>query len=209
MSCETPSSPPGPNPGTGPSFDVEGFRSGRRDVLDQVYRRYVHHVERVVRCRFCSARARRARAIASTEVPDLVQEVFARAFTARARTTYDGRRDYRPFLSAIARNLVTDWERRQRPHRELSDEMHCRPPADTERDAERALHDLALARAVDGYLAALPGELRSVFEQRYVLGRIQREAASALGLTRQQLRTRESKLHSGLVSAVRDFDAAR
>jgi len=43
---------------------------------------------------------------------DVVQEVFVRALSEKARTSYDGLRPYRPYLLRIAKNLMIDRARR-------------------------------------------------------------------------------------------------
>jgi RNA polymerase sigma factor (sigma-70 family) len=185
---------------TSETFDVQGFRDGRRELLADVYRRHVDQVERIVERGFWRGGLRtRVRGVAPVEVPDLVQEVFARAFRDGARLSFDGRRSYSPFLAAIARNLVIDWLRRRRAELALPDDVADRR---TE-DAELPWTDEALLRVVEGYVAILPERLESVFEQRYVLGRSQTAAAAALGITRQRLRTRENKLRVGLSRALR------
>ena len=47
-------------------------------------------------------------------------------------------------------------------------------------------------------MKALPEELRQVHHQRFVLATPQRQAAEALGISRQSLRTLEKKLIVGL-----------
>ena len=53
----------------------------------------------------------------------------------------------------------------------------------------------------------IPEDLAAVHRERYVLGHTQRVAALALGLSRQQLRTRENHLRAGLDAALRAGDA--
>jgi len=53
----------------------------------------------------------------------------------------------------------------------------------------------------------IPEDLAAVHRERYVLGHTQRVAALALGLSRQQLRTRENHLRVGLDAALRAGDA--
>jgi RNA polymerase sigma-70 factor (ECF subfamily) len=56
---------------------------------------------------------------------------------------------------------------------------------------------------VSAYLASLPEELRRVHHQRFVLATPQRQAAEALGISRQSLRTLEKKLMAGLRERLR------
>jgi RNA polymerase sigma factor (sigma-70 family) len=185
------------------TFNVQGFRDGRPEVLAEVYRRHVGQVQRIVGRGFWGGGAAgvrgRVRGVAPAYVPDLVQEVFARAFRDSARRSYDCRRRYSPFLAAIARNLVIDWLRRRRVELTLPTDL-AEARAD---DGEHPWKDESPLRIVESYLAKIPDRLRSVFEQRYVLGRSQTAAAAALGITRQRLRTRENQLRTGLARALR------
>jgi RNA polymerase sigma factor (sigma-70 family) len=175
-------------------------------VLEELYWAYVDRVERIVRYGFYRVGAGRVAGVPSSDVRDVVQEVFSRAFRETARRTYDGVRDYSPFLATIARNVVTDWARR-RGHTivEVSDELDD-APAD---DVELAWADEAVMRVVDEYLSHLEPELSRLHEQHYVLGLSQNEAARALGLTRQQFRSRDAKLRAGLVKAMRHANLAK
>ncbi len=63
-------------------------------------------------------------------------------------------------------------------------------------------------KAVRDYLAGLTPELRGVHEQRYVKGVSQEEAARALGLSRQQVRTLEERLRDGLAAHLKGSQVA-
>jgi DNA-directed RNA polymerase specialized sigma24 family protein len=56
---------------------------------------------------------------------------------------------------------------------------------------------------VERFLRELAPELKAVHEKRYTLGLSQAEAAAALGITRQRLRTAEARLRDGLARALR------
>jgi RNA polymerase sigma-70 factor (ECF subfamily) len=133
---------------------------------------------------------------------DLVQETFSRAFGERARLAYDGLRPYRPYLLTICRNLLADHARRR--GRELPSGLDVDalgdPPATAGGTDEPPAEELAL---VESYVAGLDRRLAGVYEQRYVAGATQEEAARALGLTRQRLRTLEDKLRRGLQRALK------
>jgi DNA-directed RNA polymerase specialized sigma24 family protein len=55
--------------------------------------------------------------------------------------------------------------------------------------------------AVERHLANLSGDLHAVFRYRYVENLTQAEAAHALGVSRQTLRTLERRLQRGLAQA--------
>jgi RNA polymerase sigma-70 factor, ECF subfamily len=164
------------------------FRRGERAALEEIYFAYVDLVAFVVRQSAHGAHA-----------ADLIQETFARAFAERARLGYDGLRPYRPFLLTIARNLLVDDARKR--GRELVVEDPPEPlPSEGAADPEWA--DADTVAVVERYVAGLDARLRALYEERYVKDRSQNEAAAALGLTRQKVRTLEEKLRRGLERAL-------
>jgi RNA polymerase sigma-70 factor, ECF subfamily len=174
------------------------FRRGERDALERVYWAYIDRVERVVRHGFQLLREGggvHVEGVRPNEVGDVVQETFTRAFAERARLAYDGLRDYGPFLVTITRNLLVDRARKR--GRELSfeqlDDFDPSAPA-----PEEPYADEATMLAVREYLASLPEDLRGIHDQRYVKCVSQEEAARALELSRQQVRTLEKRLRDGL-----------
>ena len=179
---------------------LRSFRDGTRAALEEVYWAYVDRVEHVLRMGFVVAAT-------GTHVPgagqdhaeraDLLQEVFARAFAPAARLAYDGIRDYAPYLDTIARNLLVDRARKRgREIPALDVEQAAAPsPADTD-DAPWA--DSQTMALVARYLEGLPEDLKVVHEARYVRCLSQRDAATALGISRQNLRTLEDRLRTGL-----------
>jgi RNA polymerase sigma factor (sigma-70 family) len=171
---------------------LRAFRNGRRDALEAVYWHYVDAIEKLAWRELMRILPTAAR----QEIADLVHDVFARAFTERARLGYDGIRDYGPYLFTLARNTIVDWARRH--GREVPIEARPEEAA----VEEPPVADAATMRVVTAYLAALPPDLAAVHEQRNVLARSQEQAAAALGISRQQLRTREKHLRDGLARAL-------
>lgn len=167
------------------------FRAGEREAMAEVYWAYVSRVESFLR-RFAKP----------ADVADLVQEVFARGFGEKGRRSYDGVRDYGPYLVAIARNLVVDRARLADLELPTDDAAFGEMPM-AEREAEPWAEPATL-KLVEGYLATLPETLRAVHDVRYVRGLPQRDAAEAIGISRQQLRTREAHLRAGLAEALRE-----
>jgi RNA polymerase sigma-70 factor (ECF subfamily) len=179
------------------------FREGETAALEQVYWAYVDAVTRVVRAVMNSHAPRSLDQLAgaATEIGDLVQEVFVRAFAPRTRASFDGARPYGHYLAQIARNVVVDhWRttRRQVPLDldPLLDAMSLE--ADDAGKRTERWADPETVAVVERYLAALPPELRQVHDALYVRGLSQREAASALGLGRQAVRGLEARLRAGL-----------
>jgi RNA polymerase sigma-70 factor (ECF subfamily) len=175
-----------------------GFREGRREVLESVYRAHVRSVERYLR-----ALARRSgkRDLAQpSAVSDLIQETFVHAFAPEARRRYDGLRPYGAYLAAIARNCFVDALRVQ--GREVAEDPGALP-ADLEDVAgPEEPRDLKVLAVIAAYVGQLPARLKDVCEQRFVLGRSQEEASALLGLSRRALRTNEQRLKRGLRKAL-------
>lgn len=175
------------------------FREGRREALEQVYRHYVRQID--VYLRTLSGAAGRRGIVSSSGVADLIQEVFVRAFSISARAAIEPTRDYAAYLKAIARNAFVDTLRTQQ-REQLIGETDW--PGNVQRCEESdSLSDPKVRAIVTAYLRDLPIPLRGVYEQRYVLGRSQDAACSALGLTRRNLRTGEKRLKRGLLQALR------
>jgi RNA polymerase sigma-70 factor (ECF subfamily) len=185
---------------------LDSFRAGVPDALRTVYREYVRKVERLLSAGF-EVRSQGTRVTGACrqadDVADLVQEVFARAFSEKGRRAYDGLRDYGPYLYAIARNILVDWSRAR--GREI-------PAAWLELDAVIEIAPVAAdpppwaapatMHVVEEYLAALPRDLRAVHNLRYEQGLSQKQAAEKLGVGRQTLRTLERRLRQGLADAL-------
>ena len=132
--------------------------------------------------------------------PDLVQDVFTRAFEPRTRRRFDGVREYGPYLGQIARNVVVDHLRRKQRQVAIDaipliNQISLHPaPHDPAND----FADLQTMTLVARYVADLPTDLRRVHEALNVQGLSQRDTAEALGLGRQVIRTLEARLRDGL-----------
>jgi RNA polymerase sigma-70 factor (ECF subfamily) len=177
------------------------FREGDRKALEEVYWAYVDRIERLVQHGFLlTSSGVRVRGLPASERSDLIQEIFARAFSDRARVSYDGLREYGPYLATIARNVLVDDARRR--GREISLEAVGALPEALPAD-ETDYADPDTLRVVEAYLSQLDPDLRAVHEERYVHGRLQYEAAMRLQISRQQLRTREQRLRQGLARALK------
>ena len=168
------------------------FRNGDVDAMADVYWAYLPRIEALAR-----------RFMKPFEVPDVVQEVFARGFPERNRHAYDGNRDYGPYLMTIARNLIVD--RVRSAGRELSIDTMSLVDFPAEEEVV-PWTDPRTMGVVEAYINDLPAPLREVHDARYVRGLPQREAATMIGISRQQLRTRESQLRDGLTAMLRKWE---
>jgi len=182
---------------------LRDFRDGSRDALERVYQTYVDRIAGIVRHGFRlpgQGVVVRGLGFDATECADVVQEVFAKSFSHSARRSFDGLRDYGPYLYAITRNVLADRLRRSRrelptPWEEL---QRAQDSALEVGDEAAAWGDERSVAVVRAYVATLDGRLRDVHQTRYIDGLSQREAAQALGIGRQTLRTLEDRLRAGL-----------
>jgi RNA polymerase sigma factor (sigma-70 family) len=183
------------------------FRDGERAALETVYRFYLDKVVAIVRNGLrMPTRDRRVRPVARRpeDLSDLVQEIFLRAFARPARAGFDGLRDYAPYLFALARNVMIDWARqvgRDVPTDWLEVEAMANATGSSLEEDEDL--DPNVRAVVDAYIAGLDDELRALHEVRYLRGLSQQEGAAALGISRQTLRTLESRLRRGLRRALK------
>lgn len=188
---------------------LDGFRRGDRDALHTVYRHYVTDVARFLtrgftfdsKGRHCAFRGFRG----GYEIEAALQEIFRRAFEARARQAYDGLRPYRPYLLRIARNAVINDLKAKQPilFRYRAGQpviLESSPQEDPDRVPEPSAspEDVAEAREVHELVIAFKAQLDerelSVFQARFEQGLSALRAGEAVGLTRSQIRTTESNL---------------
>ncbi len=179
------------------------FRRGDSSALEIVYWAYVDRVTRIIQAVVTGYVGATGEQITfgRTELGDLVQEVFVRAFSPASRQSYDSNRPYGPYLGQIARHVVADHWRVMRRQvavdvTPLLDALSLETGANDTIPDRWA--DQATIAVVERYLAALEPDLRRVHEALYVQGLSQRDAAAALGLGRQAVRGIEARLRAGL-----------
>jgi len=179
---------------------LDGFRAGDREALAQIYWHYIDVVETAIRrgVRFDGGKS--VAGVPEDRVADLVQDTFMRAFAERTRQSYDGLRPFKPLLLTIARNLVVDWARAN--GRTLGDserllETMAAPPCELP-ELHEAWAEPSTVALVKRYVQSLTPPLFDLYQQRYVHGRSQAEAATCLGVGRQTIRTLEGRLRDGL-----------
>jgi RNA polymerase sigma factor (sigma-70 family) len=180
------------------------FRAGDRDALETVYRAYVGKVSEIVANGFRIAATGGAvlgLGRRPADLADAVQEIFLKALSHNARQSFDGVRDFGPYLGRIARNVMID--RARRLGRELlmpEVDLDAVRPAESDPCAEIVAQweDPNAIEVARRFIEDLPPELARIHRTRYVEGLSQRDAAAHLGMTRQVLRHLEGKLRDGL-----------
>jgi len=179
---------------------LASFRAGRPEALERIY----CENQRAIRT-LLHARLRRSGHLSAANLADLVQDVFAKAFSTKARLAYDGEREYGPFLKKLATNTLIDWLRCQR--REIAHDIDLNAVAEAQftSSAPTTRFPPDLIAITSHFVHELPPELRRVHERRFLASESQGTAAEALGISRQTLRTLERRLLDRLRRELRDF----
>ena len=194
---------------------LRGFRAGEREALTTVYRMYAEDVALLLRRGFSfdasGQRHRFAGYGSGFELQDALHETFRRAFEPRARESYDGLRPYGAYVSTIARNLVLRSFRAR--ERLFSSQEHdgvtpVVAAAELGLSPEREVHEGQVRELVARFLTELSTTERRLIELRHVEGLSQRDAADALGIGRQRVRTMELRLRAKLLVYLREHGEA-
>lgn len=173
------------------------FKRGHSATLERVYRHYVRGVFAMA-CRAMNLQPRH-QALSGTEASDVVSETFIRAFAEPARQAYDGNRPYRPYLLTIGRNVLRKLA--------LAGQRNVRLDDNDDIDGGDAISDAinrepyehpSIVAATEQFIQTLKEPERSVHRLRFSEGFGQDDTARQLGLSRQQVRTLETKLRQSL-----------
>lgn len=181
------------------------FRAGERQSMDIVFRHYAPQLSALV-TRGLTTRGGRIRPVSPFEIGAVVQEAFARAFTEKARGSYDGASDYLQYLAAIARNELLNQQRGREDtvdaaalESQLGSAANAgavvgaAPPSPEQAAEEHELHGLVAA-----FLSGREEREREVYQVRFEQHLTQEDTAAVLGLTRIQVRRVEAKLRRDL-----------
>lgn len=181
---------------------LDAFRRGDRAALTTVYGHYVKSVATLVRLGFRLTTSRVSIPGISDEARarDVIQEVFVRAFSERARLAYDGLSLFRPWLLRIAKNLMIDEGRRAG---RMTVEASAEPNGDDPHEvlpvsAEEELLQHRLREATREYCATLDAEAKRFVQLRFEEERSQAEVAELMNTTRRRVRTLEDMVRAGL-----------
>lgn len=204
---------------------LAAFKKGDRGALDTVYRHYAPGVTSFLRKGFTfrsGAGHFYFKGIQDpSELKSSVQEVFRRAFEAKALISYNGINSFTNWVLAIGRNMVINRFR----NREISFSNYISPADDrshltfmddevTEeysgilygqplRPQDQLFENAELKELVDDFMAQLTEQDRKLLIFRFAEGKGQEETATLLGSTRMKVRTAESKLRNRLRAFLR------
>lgn len=188
---------------------LDGFRAGDRVALTRVFRMYVADLASTVRAGVTvvveGRRVRLGDHLPEHEVDVILQETFARAFSPKARASYDGLRPFGAYLATIARNLVID-----RGRALVRDGQRIAPvdvnvvEDDAAVDPSWKIEEEQLARIAGAFRSSLTEPDLSIFRCRFEQHMSVREAAKALDLGLIVVRRRETRLRAALLDALRE-----
>ncbi|RKG92264.1 RNA polymerase sigma factor [Corallococcus terminator] len=173
------------------------FREGTPEVLADVYRAHAEPLARLLKA--AAWRGAFTRLRNAMELENTLLETFARAFEPRTRAAYNGTRPYSHFLMGIARNVLLEQSReRELVGRDVPFEGLTEASGEDGGLAE-VLEDREVETLLAVFKDGLSREEHRLFELRFGEGVAQEDAATALGLTRIQVRRREFGLKSRLL----------
>lgn len=179
------------------------FRSGDRATLSAVFRTYAPglagRLMRGMLVRTDGTVLLRGGATPS-DIDDVVQEVFIRAFAPSTRRAYDGVRPFSDFLVGIARNILADWHRTDARRARL---FGSRPEQSVETSPGEAIADEALEAKQLGILyrefaTSLDDADRVLLELRIGGDAPRREVSERTGYSAMRVRIRERALRKQL-----------
>jgi len=183
---------------------LDAFRRGDRAALTRVYRAYsprvLAYLSRGFRVR--SDVGQGTGRVGPLDLDAAHQETFVRAFSERVRQAYDGLRPYDGFLFAIARTAAVDTLRAAgklaRSAVSLDDAPELQSLAAEHASPEDSALESEMRALVAQFLSRLSPEERRFADLRFVERESQEQAGAALGLSRQEARTREARLKRAL-----------
>lgn len=152
---------------------VRRAKGGDRDAFGALYDRYVDHV-----FRYAFYRVRPAE-----DAEDVTSETFRRALTAMPR--FEPRRPFLAFLYRIARNVIVDRARRERPRASFEDAIEHPSDEVSPDDAALASDEALRLRAAIQKLTPLQQE---IIVLRFIEGLSYEEVAAATGKNESTIR---------------------
>ena len=164
--------------------------SGDRRAFAALYDR---HVDAVYRYAYFRLRV-------DAEAEDVTSEVFHRALVAIPR--FEPRRPFLAFLYTIARNVITDRMRRERPQASFEDALAHPSDAPGPEELASAGDEVRRLRAAVAQLTTLQQE---VIVLRYLEGRSTKETAVVIGKSESTIRGIQMRALAALRDLVGDL----
>ncbi len=186
---------------------LDAFRRGEREAIERVYRAYVGQVTGLLRKGFSFMSGGQQIQFRGYhddwELECAVQDTFIQAFSATARSSYDGIKPFGPYLMTIARNRVISNLRSEQREQRRRREFLAEPPRESGPTPESEAMERQLRQLVGAFVASLPVEFREFYDLRYGRELSLMETARRLDLTRMKARVREQKLRARFLDYMR------
>ncbi len=198
---------------------LDGFRRGDSEALARVYGEYAPMIGAFISRGFTFSSKGRTLQFNGFKQPfdleNVLQETFVRAFSQRARLSYDGISPYRNYLIAIARNFVlSELRRREVAMSQLCVEGEGSPESQLSADGavlagspapsgEAEVMRRELIALVERFREGLGSTERTFFQARFEERLIQVEAGRRVGISHMQSRTLEKKLRQRFLKFMR------
>jgi RNA polymerase sigma factor (sigma-70 family) len=204
---------------------LEAFKAGERAAMDTVYRHYLPGVTSFLRKGF-TFRSGKGHfyfkgIMDPGDLKSAVQEVFRRAFEAKARASYNGINSFTNWVLAISRNMVINQFRNreiafseyiapsdERGHLAILDDEVTEEFSGVLYSQQELRQDVNVEHSelkglIERFMSELTEHDRQLLVLRFAEGKGQEETAEALGSTRMKVRTSEAKLRSRLRAFLR------
>ena len=163
---------------------LDGYRRGDRRALERIYR----ELSPVI-LRFLARLGVRA-----LDLDAAHQEAFVRVFGEQARSRYDGLKPFRPYALGIARFAAIDLLRAQ--GKVMANVVELDESLSDGETPEEAAATAEVQEQVRRFLDTLPPVDRAFAAARFMEGLSQEKAGEQCGLSRQEARTKETKLRA-------------
>jgi RNA polymerase sigma factor (sigma-70 family) len=186
---------------------LEAFRQGRPEALAEVYRHYYPAVVEIASRGFNFESGGQSFRFAgyrdSSDLFDVVHDVFVSLFDERARLSFSGTSPYGAYVAVVARNCILT---RLRSDQKSSVRATEGSPEDEPWESPSP-EDVAGAQQiraiVQSFLANQDDVVQALARYRFEEDYSQEQAAIALRLTRKQVRRLEDRLRKDLLRCLR------
>jgi len=196
---------------------LQAYRNGEESAFLALYEKHATSLRRFLQSGFnFSSQGKMCRfkgTDSSLDAESLVQETFARAFSATTRTNYDGIRPFQTYLFSIAKNLVL----RESLHRDRllsadfideaeSNEGLFSSSFDNELcvNPEKNAENEELKKITQMFINELDPEAKDFFAYRFARGYTQEGTAEQMGTTRARIKLLEKNVRKRFLEALRE-----
>lgn len=176
------------------------FRAGKPGALERLVRTYAPYVVAILRrgYRKTDGGAQVLGIVDGDEQRELMQEVFVRVLGPQSRERYNGITPYSVFLRAVVGNVMLEHLRKKTTAQQRVDlvdhleDITPQPWVPSVPLPDELFLDEEDRRLVRAFMETLDERQQAFVQKRYFEGLSQQDAADALGIGRQSIRTLET-----------------